>query len=131
MDFITTVAGILTKATLSCLTRLICLLLSKVPKGKAAYVRMPLSLSCTHCQLTSSFLISKPSEPSSKADLSPVSLHSPLIQKVGPTGRQQGFSCTENFKTAFLSLIQLCLYKNMTMLAMIILGVWRYRQHCQ
>lgn len=39
MDFITTVAG--TKATLSCLTRLICLLLSKVPKGNDASVTSP------------------------------------------------------------------------------------------
>lgn len=54
MDFTTPVASPLTKATLSCLTRLICLLLSKDPKGKAAYVTF--FKQHTLCQLTLSFL---------------------------------------------------------------------------
>lgn len=130
MDF-TTVAGI--KATLSCLTRLICLLLSKVPKGEAAYVRHFLGLH-TPCQLTFSYLFSKPLDCSSaKSDLfvmSLVSLHSPQYHRAGLTSLQHGYFCTD-FKMVSLPSTLYCLYKNMTMLAMVISRVWRQRQQCQ
>lgn len=62
-DFTTPVVGLLTKATLSCLTRLICLQLSKVPKGKVAYATF--LKEHTLRQLTLSFLTLKPQESSS------------------------------------------------------------------